>query len=50
MGETFTTYSSDKRLISRIYKQLQKLSSKIIIQLINEQMSSIDRFKNRSTN
>jgi hypothetical protein len=37
--KVFASYSSDKRLISRIYKELKKLNSKIIIQLINGQMN-----------
>jgi hypothetical protein len=28
MGEIFTSYSTDKELISRVYKELKKLKSK----------------------
>jgi hypothetical protein len=37
--EVSVCFSSDKRLISRTYKELQKLTTKRIIQLINGQMS-----------
>jgi hypothetical protein len=40
MGKIFPGYSLDKRLISRIYKELQKLKAKEqITQLINGQMN-----------
>jgi uridine kinase len=43
MGEIFINYSSDKRLISRIYKELKKLNTKRTNNTINKWSNTLKK-------
>jgi hypothetical protein len=50
IGEKFASYSSDKRLLFRIYKEFKKLNSKRINNPINKWADELNTVLKQSTN